>query len=142
MAHRRSVSVDRGAPADEVAAVERVLRSFGIQGPVEANYGRKSFGELPFVVYIFMPIVAGFLGKLGADLYESVKRLVEELTEARGGRDGQIFVADRETGTTLALDSGLPDEAYRAFAEIDWSKLEDGYVVWDTERGEWRNARS
>jgi hypothetical protein len=140
MAYQASVSVERDAPADEVVAVERVLRSFGIQAAVETNYGRKSFGELPFVVYIVMPIVVGFLGALGADLYKGAKRFVQEITEARRGLDGEIFVKDEQSGTMLVLVSGLPEEAYRAFADVDWSELTGGSIVWDAEHGEWRNA--
>jgi hypothetical protein len=134
---RPTVLLDVEASPEEVAAVERVVRSFGIGGRVEAGLHRKALGDLPFTVYVFMPVAAGFLGALGTDLYAGLKRFLTGIVEARNGRRGAVVIRD---GAQLVLSSDLPDEALQALAELDPSELEDGYWVWDRDAHEWRNA--
>src|SRR5438105_13058130 len=113
------------APADEVEAVERVLRSLGFDAPVDASFERRGIGDYPWVVYVTTPVVAGFLGKLGADLYDGAKRLVLGMRDARKGARGSVVVRD-EDGTQLVLASTIPDEAFRALQALDWGALKGG----------------
>ncbi len=83
------------APAEEVEAVERVLRSLGIDGDIDAGIEHRGVGDYPWVVYVMTPIVAGFLGKLGADLYDGAKRLVLGIREARKDKQGSVVVRTR-----------------------------------------------
>lgn len=127
------------AAAEDVEAVERVLHSLGFHASVDAGIVRHGIGDYPWVVYVTTPIVAGFLGKLGTDVYDGAKRLVFGIRDARKGAQGSVVVRDRD-GTQLVLASTIPDEAFRALQALDWSELKGGYIQWDDEGKEWRRV--
>jgi hypothetical protein len=135
------ISMDEEASPAEVEAVAAVFAEAGFNGPVSANVGRRSLGDLPYVVYLSAtPAVffKGFLEAAGKDGYESLKGLVLKVTEARKGRDGSIVVEDRqsrEDSTVLVLSADLPDEAFVALEDLDLEALKGTYLVWDREGG-------
>jgi hypothetical protein len=140
MASARVSVDDKTTTPDQLESVEQVLRSFGIEPQVEADYVRKSLGELPFIVYVLMPIVGGFLAALGSDIYQATKRLLSDLQAAHDGRRGELVVDDREAGTRIVLGTELPDDALQALAALDWDQLEGGHLVWDAQDQRWRSS--
>jgi hypothetical protein len=50
-----------------------------------------------------------------------------------------MVIRDPE-GTNVVLSEGLSDEALDALRDLDWSERHGGYLVWDSDRHEWRDA--
>ncbi len=132
-----AVAMDEEASAAEVESVEVLFRKAGFDGPVTADIGRRSLGDLPFVIYVSAPVMAflsGFAGAAGKDAYDSLKRFVRDVRAARRGRDGSIVIEDRESredSTVLVLSADLPDEAFEALAGLDLEALKGAYLIWD-----------
>jgi hypothetical protein len=145
VAERTRVLLDVAASSEEVQAVERVLRSAGIDAEVRAEWQKPPrVGNGVFWIILIVLSVAlkdflgGFSGAAGADAWKALKRLVGELRATRvpsEAPDGWVRMDDPE-GTNLMLGD-LPDEAYRALLELDWSQHRGGMLMWDDEAGEW-----
>jgi hypothetical protein len=140
---RWEVSIDREASEEEVDAVDAAFREAGLDAEVRASYGRKSLDLLPWIVLIALPL-KGFLDafgrEAGQDAYAALKRLVTRIREGRRGNKGTIVVQSRESSTTLVLGDDLPDEAYAALFELDPKEYEGAYLLWDEDRGEWKDG--
>jgi hypothetical protein len=143
MGERWDVSVDVEASEEEVEAVDAAFRDVGLSVEVRASYVRKSVGLLPWIVLIVLPL-KGFLEQLGreaaTDTYAALKRLVARIREARQGNEGSIVVEDPESSTTLVIGEDLPDEAYIGLYKMDPEDYEGAYLLWDPDRGEWKDA--
>lgn len=144
------VSVDAGAPTEEMTAIREIFDAHGIEAEVQDNYVRLSAGELPWAVdvvcalkWIALAFATGVVGKAGADAWDEYRaggwrglvRFIEEITSARGG-DGAITIRDPE-GPDVHLDSDIPEEALAALAELNWEQMSDGMLGWNGARGEW-----
>jgi hypothetical protein len=140
MAENFAVAMDEEASVAEVEAVEAVLRKAGFSEPVSPSVGRRSLGDLPFVIYVSAPVMAflsAFMGAAGKDAYDSLKHFVRDVRAARRDRPGSIVIEDRESredSTVLVLSADLPDEAFEALADLDFEALKGAYLVWDRDR--------
>jgi hypothetical protein len=132
-----AISMDEEASPGEVEAVAAAFGEAGFDGPVSADIGRRSFGDLPFVVYVgAVPtaFLTAFAAEGGRDAYASLKRFVRDVSEARRGREGTVVVQDREDrddSTVLVLSADLPDRAFAALEDLDLEALKGAYLVWD-----------
>jgi hypothetical protein len=114
---------------------------------------RLGAGDLPWVVEFIKPLrwvafafVGGAAGKAGADTWDAyreggwrgVQEFIGDVVRARGNDpDGYITVRD-PTGPDVRLWQGIPDDAIRALADLDWGAMSGGDLGWSDERGEWR----
>jgi hypothetical protein len=145
------VSLDEAASPEEVAAVTAVFGRAGFEADVDANFGRKSAALLPWAIIVFLgtPLAKffwAFFGRLGKraadDVYPSLREFIKELIAARSSSAaprGDIRFMDRD-GTNLIVSAEITDEAIDALAQLDWEAMRGGWLLWDTERGEWRDA--
>lgn len=144
------VSVDAGAPPEEMAAIRQIFDARGIEAEVQDNYVRLSAGDLPWAVdvvcalkWLALAFSTGFVGAAGADAWKEYRaggwrglaQFIKEITSVRDG-DGTITIRDPE-GPDIHLDAGIPDEALAALADLDWQQMSDGMLGWNDERGEW-----
>jgi len=148
------VVVEREAPPEEIQALEELFRGAGVRAEVRADYWRLSALDLPYAVYVLAPLtwialkfLGGAAGAAGTDAWEAfrdggwlgLQRFVQEVGRARGEREGSIVVRDPE-GPDVALSDRLPEEAFRALAELDWRELPNGQLFWSQERCDWHHA--
>jgi hypothetical protein len=136
------VSVEDTASAEEVELVRQAFEAVGVHADVEANYGRKSVGELlPWIVSIGGPIgifVAAFAKKLGENSADGIGRVVKDLYERRSSASpttaasGHVVINDR---FTVVLGEALPIEAYQ---QLPWLAHVDGIQArWNMKRRCW-----
>ncbi len=131
------ISMDEEASAAEVEAVAAVFKRAGFDGPASASVGRRSLGDLPFVIYVSAPVyvfLTAFASEAGKDAYASLKQFVLDVRAARRGREGSILVQDRENredSTVLVLSADLPEEAFAALEDLDLEAKKGAYLVWD-----------
>lgn len=136
------ISMDEEASPAEVEAVAAVFGEAGFDGPVSADIGRRSLGDLPFVIYVgAVPtaFLTAFAGAAGKDAYTALKEFVGKIRAARRGRDGTVVVqdrGDREDSTVLVLSADLPDEAFAALGDLDLEAAKGAYLVWDRDGDE------
>jgi hypothetical protein len=143
-----SVAIEREAPDGQVSAVESVLAHYGIGANVKAVMERRSTDVLPWLIEIAVvgPIDAFFLsfgstfGRTPAKVaYPLVKEWIEALWAARadsGTGEGSIEIVG--TGeTTLLVNTGIPDGALDALADIEWDRVSGHYLTWDDTTGKW-----
>jgi hypothetical protein len=141
------VALDLAASPQEVAAVEKAFARVGHAVAPEADIVSRSTATdlLPWIVAVelLIPISAfmrGLASEAAEDSYPAIKRWVTELFTARrssSAKYGSIRVSDPD-GLYLEIESGIPDEALDALAEIDWIELGGGgYIAWDFKNGEW-----
>lgn len=134
-----AVSMDEEARPEEVEAVAAAFEEAGFDGPVSADIGRRSLGDLPFVIYVGAApaaFLSAFAGAAGKDAYESLKKFVGRLVVARRERRGSVVIEDREShedSTVLVLPSDLPEEAFAALADLDLEAPKGAYLIWDRE---------
>lgn len=152
------VVLDVGVSEEELEAVKGVLRSAGLDAEVQPGIVELSAEPGPWVADLvsvgqnavlviaafFGAVGAGFAQKAGQDAWDEfrgdgwrgLKRFMQELTFARGGSSGRVTL--RGVGhPDMSLDSGLPDDAYKSLADLDWSQLSEGTLGWNRETGEW-----
>lgn len=133
---------DTASPA-EVSEVAEAFRAAGFDVDVDAAYGRKSAGALPWIVYATLAVpFARFFETLAVkaaeDAYAPIKAWIKSIWAARSGSgtgEGSIALEDPEH-THLILPTRLSDEALDALAEIDWDAVRGDYLVWD---GRWHD---
>jgi hypothetical protein len=134
------IHIEETAPPGHADAVVDAFRQAGFDVEVQADYGRRSLGDLPWVVQVAVDgSLAGFFGALGVDAYNRFKALVHAIRHARAGAgsgEGEIDFADSDA-THLIVGSQLRDEAMDALADADWSDLQGGWLVWRADRQEW-----
>jgi hypothetical protein len=138
-----AVVVEYDAPDGRVEAVERALREAGIEATVDASYESRALGALIWLVDVSLGtgLVAFFktLGEeAGKDAWAAMKQLVTNLLAARvDDGEGRILLRADDYNDVYVLGE-LPDEAYRALFDLDWSELRAGSLVWRD--GEWYNS--
>lgn len=141
------VLLDRHATSDEVAEVRAVFERTGHSAMVRAVWekppqtGNGAFWmTLVLLGVSFKGFADGFFGKLGEDAAVALRDFVEELRKARRGsthaNEGWVAFDDPDD-TNVMLSSGLPDEAYRALLDVDWSDARGGTIMWDDATGRW-----
>lgn len=132
--------LDADATESERAAVGATVRSFGFDQGVEGVVDEVGLFDGPgldgWLLSISTPIVAGFLGAVGGDGYQRLKQLVEGVRKARGGRPGVVEVRGLDD-TGLILRGNLPDDAFRALIDLDWTELQGGRIEWSDVDQEW-----
>ena len=141
------ILLDSDASDSEVAAVMDVAREEGIESSVQANYFRKSLGELPWVIFLSVQVGVFFSAFLkaagqeaGRDAYLGIRRLVSRLYNARRNSNGSVVLLDDNTRTHITLNADLPEEAYKQLAQIDPEQLKGGYWTWDFDQKKWSQS--
>ncbi len=61
-------------------------------------------------------------------------------TQALPQPTGSVTLVDEESGTWIALPTGLPDEAWLLLPEVSLKELPSGSLRWDPKMGRWRDA--
>lgn len=145
------ITVDTGTPDAEMRAIREAFESVGVRADVREDILRLSADTLPFVVMFIAPVTwvaakfaGGFAEKAGEDAWDEYRaggwqglaRFVAEMTAARGGRDGTTTIRD-PTGPDLTVWVGIPDDAFRDLANLDWAAMSDGMLTWNSSTGEW-----
>jgi hypothetical protein len=138
-----AVVIEYGVPDGRVEAVERALREAGIEATVDASYESRALGPLIWLVDV--PLGAGLVAffkalgeQAGKDAWEAMKQLVTNLLAASVD-DGEGEIRLRADGYNDVYVFGeLPEEAYRALFDLDWSELRAGSLAWRD--GEWYNS--
>jgi hypothetical protein len=141
------VLLDRYATPDEVAEVRAVFERAGGSAMVRAVWekppqtGNGAFWmTLVLLGVSFKAFADGFFGKLGEDAAVALRDFVEDLREARmdstHADDGWVEFDDVDE-TNVMLSSGVPEEAYQALLEIDWSHARGGMIMWDGASRRW-----
>ena len=143
------VTVDAGAPPAEMEALRALFEQAGFEADVRDNYMRLSAGDLPWLVMVTAPFstfVTAFAVSLGTNAgsdtwtafreggWRGARALLTGTTTARGSSDGTITVRDPD-GPNVDLRSGIPDEALRELAELDWPAMRSGRLGWSEEHG-------
>jgi len=138
-----AVVIEYDVPDGRVEAVERALREAGIEATVDASYESRALGSLIWLVYV--PLGTGLVAffkaigeQAGTDAWEAMKQLVTNLLAARvDDREGHIRIRADDYNDVYVFGE-LPEEAYRALFDLDWSGLRAGSLVWRD--GEWYNS--
>jgi hypothetical protein len=140
-----SVAVDEWATDTEVSAVEDAFREAGISVEVSASIGTRSL-EPPWAVWVELAshplswFLAGFFAAEGAAASKRLRDWITQVREARKSapaKDGSIVIRD-DRGNFLVF--GEPsDEACDKLLAENWDDLKGGYLLWDSERHEWRD---
>jgi hypothetical protein len=169
MAETVVVRLDETARPEEVEGVAAAFREAGVDATVEATWefpGRQAVQEKAaglrrpspegngiayWIVETAVPYVLEgmFQGVLGVGGWVLVKGLVDRLRDTRRGaergKEGIVSFTDPD-GTTVQFLVGeeprtepLPDDAYRALFDIDWSKHKGDVLVWDWRRERWES---
>lgn len=139
------VTVDLHAPQEEMDALVAVFADVGIEADVKDGYLRMSGGVLPYAVFVLVQLkwlaaafAVGASGKAGADSWdayrdggwEGLKVFIQRVARARRNDPaGHITIRD-PTGPDVDLDEGIPDEALRELAELDWPAMKSGRLSW------------
>ena len=134
------ILLDSDASATEVSAIEEIARQEGIHGSIQATYSQRSWGEVPWVVFLLASInlfFAAFIAEAGKDSYQGIRRLVSRLFKARRNSHGNIVVSDDDSGTTIVLSEDLPGEAYTQLAQKGLQQIRGGYWTWDAKANTW-----
>ena len=141
------ILLDMEALPQEVVAVKEIAEEEGIRGSVRAAFFRKSLGDLPWVIYLLVPVLvfcSAFLKgagqEAGRDAYQGLRKFISRLYSARRDRNGSVVVRDSDTFTHIVFQDDLPEEACRQLAQIGQERLEGGYWVWDFEQGRWNRT--
>ena len=133
-------SVDVCIDSNELKDVEAALRAIGFEGSVVPDIHFRSMGEVPWVLMLSMPVTAfltGFFGAAGAEAWKSLKSFVVRVQRARPHRRGSIEFLP-EDSPRLTIPEGLPDEAYKALLDLDFSSFKNSTLIWwDTGRQKW-----
>lgn len=133
------IAMDKQADAAEVAAVSDLFKEAGFTGSVRAEIEHRSAGEIPFVIYVSVPVTAflsAFAGAAGKDAYDSLKGFLRRIREARRNRSGSVVVRNlggTNDSTVLVLSADLPDEAFEALGDLDLEANKGAYLVWDND---------
>jgi hypothetical protein len=141
------VLLDRYATPQEVDEVRTVFERAGARAMVKPVWekppqtGNGAFWMvLVLLGFSFKSFADGFFGRLGEDAADALRQLVEELQRARRqsrhANDGWVEFDDPED-TKVMLRSGLPDHAYQALLDLDWSEHRGQMLMWDEEAREW-----
>lgn len=147
------VVLRRGALPDEVRAVEEVFHRAGIEATAEPGVIDLTDVDLvPYLVVLTAPIAwigAQFLGgaanAAGADTWaafrdggwKGIGRFVREIARAHGPeRTGSVTIEEPD-GPRVTLASHLPEEAFQALGELDWSEMTGGWLGWGESGEEW-----
>ena len=148
-----SVSIEATASASQLEAVREAFLRAGFDVDVQADWERRSADVLPWLVSVGLgiPIETFFVNfaksagsaageQAGKDGYASFKTWFRDLLEARRTTDsggGEVVLRDPDA-TTLVLVTSIPDEAIDALRELDWGRLQTGWLAWNAERREWQ----
>ena len=148
MAPEVEVLLEAEASDDEVAAVAAAFTEAGIDAHVRLDPACKGAGgEFPWMVAISLPATAFFTAvaaKAGEDAYESLKKLVRRLYDARRASRfprGRVSLLDIDTGKSFTLPPELSDEAWHQFSAAGPDDFAASVFRWDREKGEWQEIR-
>lgn len=141
------VVLDREASKREADLVQEACEALpGLIARVEATFERKGIGDIPWVVWLMVPVTAlvrALAGEAGEDAREVLKSFVQKVYEARSssGRHGAVAIRDADRAIEVVLDADLPDVAYRKLFDLDLPVTsESGQVRFDRDTGTWRDA--
>jgi hypothetical protein len=87
----------------------------------------------------FSTFFSAMAAAAGKDAYEALKDWVRDVFASRQGagrESGRFELADPDR-THLEFPSSIPDRAFDALRDIDWTEQSGDWLVWDDERGEW-----
>lgn len=139
------VLLDSSASADEVTAVREVFNDAGLMVTVRPSYKRKGVGDFPWIVIISAPLTAfltAFAAAAGKGFYKELKKLVHSIRSKRtktSGTRGDFIIIDSESGIWILLNPDIPEDAYRALAELDLDAfLGSGVLKYDNDEKEWQ----
>jgi hypothetical protein len=134
------VSVEAGAPEDEVEALQSLFDEAGAPAVVKPEVARRSADLLPWAMVIKAPLIA-FLAaiatKAGSDAWDALRAFVAKVYAERrrpGRGEGAIRFDDDQR--TVILTDRLPDAAYQQLAGGELPQA--GYFVWDDATSTWR----
>jgi hypothetical protein len=146
------VTVDLHAPQEEMDALAAVFADAGIAAEVKDGYLRMSAAALPYVVFVLAHLkwiaaafAIGASGKAGADSWdayrdggwEGLKVFIQNVARARrNDPEGRITIRD-PSGPDVELHEGIPDEALRELADLDWDAMKKGRLSWAREGEAW-----
>lgn len=142
------VYLEDDAGPTEVDAVREAMDQAGyLNVSVKAAYSRRSAGELPWalIVVTAVPLTyffKGFFTKAGEDAWESVKRWVNQMYDARMSSPRQEggLVVDGDDHVSIALSRDLPTRAFVLLVTEDLPASPSGLLVYDQKLGCWRDA--
>jgi hypothetical protein len=142
------VSLDEHATGAEVEEIEQIFDEAGTPAIVRASIRRRAAIELPWIVYVALPVAitlatflrafaAGFGDETGRDAWRGLKALITRTSEVRRGASDRDGVIELEHGSqTIILTDRIPDEGLRQVA--DGELPDGGYFVWDAESESWK----
>lgn len=130
------VLLDRYATVGECDAVRAVIDRAGGHAMVRAVWekepqtGNGAFWMTLFLLGVpFAKFCDGFFTKLGENAADTLRDFVRELREARRASThasvGWVEFDDVED-TKIMIPSDIPDDAFNALLEIDWSRVQGG----------------
>jgi hypothetical protein len=141
-----NVSVDAGASADEVRAIEEAFRTAGLEADVQPSLIELSQASTWIVMITAAPatFLSAYAAAAGTDAWGATKRgygrlmqLVRDLRTASGDHgDGRIELEERGRAWLL-LTSDLPEEAFRQLEDVDWAVAQSGALKWDEHQQCW-----
>lgn len=144
-----SVTIEKGAPEGQPAAIESLFAHYGMEIKVMAVQRRERPGTLPWLIEVkvdgplaafFASFGAAFGPSEGNDSYPLVKEWLQKLVRLReGGGEGTIEMSD-EDGTSLLLGSGIAGEALDALARIEWDTVKGESLHWDQAAHRWHSV--
>jgi len=140
------VAIERSASADELADVRAAFADAGLNASVRASIEFKSAeSDAIASLLVIGPITAflsAFAGAAGKDAYHALKTFVARAGRRRHRPNTSLWLQD-STGTHIDVVVGpdLPDNAYRAIFELDFTSLPSGASVhYDEQIGKWMNV--
>jgi hypothetical protein len=141
------VLLDRYASPAEVEDVRAVFQRAGARAMVRPVWEKPpQTGNGPFWIVLillgvsFKAFADGFFGKLGENAADALREFVEELRRTRDQStraDNGWIQFDDPDDTKVMLGADLPQEAYEALLQLDWSEHTGGMLMWDDTAHEW-----
>jgi hypothetical protein len=137
------VTVDRGAPDEEMRALALMFERVGINATIRDDHLRLSAETLPYAVmfvgavtWLAGAFAGGALAKAGADTWDAYRNegwhglrdFLVEVGRIRGP-NGTVTLRD-PTGPDVQLDQGIPDDALRELADLAWDEMNGGRLGW------------
>jgi hypothetical protein len=136
------VSIGLESTGEEIEAVERVFAAANVHAHVDPEIARFS-GDSPWVMYLTAPLDTfasrfdGAGGEGGEGARRGIRRFIELVSNAYGGRPGSMVFTDEGSDVIIALTADLPDPALAELLSLDLMEIEGKRISWDTEVGAW-----
>jgi hypothetical protein len=123
----------------QLSEIESELRGWGLDTRTSRMPPRRG-AELTWLLLMAIPaeaVAKAMLEKLGADVYQNLRGLVQRVLRHRPARGG-VMVESANTGAQFALEPDLPVEAYQQLlAEIAEKPQGQGVRTFDREHRRW-----